>query len=444
MIPSDFSDRRVTIMGLSISNLPVAQYIAQHAPRQLIITDMKAEKDLDPTLLAQYKALQGPITFILGEHRPHDFTQTDLIIKNPSIPASLAIFESAREHDIPVETDVTMFMKLCPSKNIIGVTGTKGKTTTATFIHAMLKDQGKETILAGNMGTPVMSILNTIHEDTWVVLELSSYMCESMHNHKISPHIAILTNIYPDHLNRHASFDEYAQAKTAIFAYQGNEDLTLFSSDRSLNDYITDSPGLTMRYQLNDVPDDVTLNLPGDHNRLNIAAAFAIARFFDFNHKKVCFTATNFTPLEHRMETVCIKEDISYINDSAATNPIAFIADINALVTLSKPIYLLMGGSDKNVDYREMIELVNTQHEIKKVAFFAGEASTILSNSIKEEKQVGTFDSMENAFKTLMAAVPSNQKSIVALIPGCASFGVFKNEFDRGEQFKKQVTIQCR
>jgi len=203
---SDFREKKVTIMGLGIvgGGVGVAKFFVE-AGAKVLITDLKTRKDLESSL----KKIKGlPVELILGRHRPEDFANTDLIIRNPAVPDNSPFLKIAKKNNISADTDIGIFFELC-SAPIIGVTGTKGKSTVATLIYKLLKSKYQNVILAGNIGNSPLESLKKINKDSKVVLELSSWQLEGLKNHKKSPQIALITNIYPDHLNRYPNLKEY-------------------------------------------------------------------------------------------------------------------------------------------------------------------------------------------------------------------------------------------
>ncbi len=433
----DFQNKKILVQGLSISNLPVIQYLADKHLAKLTVTDLKPQEELQD-LYSQAKEAYPEASFVLGSHNEKDFLEADMIIKNPSIPNTVPIIQQALSKGVSVESDVTLFFKLCPSKNIIGVTGTKGKTTTAVFLGKVLEDQGLDVVLAGNMGIPAMGELAKVTPVTWVVLELSSFMLDSMALQQLSPHIAIYTNIFPDHLNKYASFEDYITSKATMYKYQAARDiLVLNKDDANLKEFSIDAQPKVLWYSEHDIPTDVKLHFTSGHYKKNIAASFVLAKELGLDIVKVKATAEAFTGVPYRMQNLGVIKGIEFINNTAATTPIAFLADIPEIASQRKPIYLLGGGADKKLDYEEMASLINTTPELVKLALFKGAATDKLIPLINQAKILGVYDSMSSAFAAVINA--AKEGSIVALSPGCASFGVFNNEFDRGDQFNTEV-----
>src|SRR2546426_3476100 len=221
--------KRVLIMGLGLqgSGMAAARYAAQQGAI-VLVTDLKSPEILAPSV----RALSGlPIAFVLGEHRNEDFLWTEMVIRNPGISLSNPYVHLAYEHGASIEMELALFFLACPGR-ILGVTGTRGKTTTSTLLYKILSESGAPTVLGGNVaGVETLSLLPQITPETLVVLELSSWQLEGLAPHALSPSVAVMTNIYPDHLDTYQDMEEYAGAKATIFRYQHPTDLAVFNYD---------------------------------------------------------------------------------------------------------------------------------------------------------------------------------------------------------------------
>jgi UDP-N-acetylmuramoylalanine--D-glutamate ligase len=197
----DLKNKRITIMGLGLNQggLGVTQFLVK-AGAQILVTDLKTKEELNPSL----EKLKGfNIKYVLGRHREEDFINTDMVIQNPAIPHNSKYLKIARSQGILIETDLGLFFQLCPSKKIIAIAGTKGKSTVSFLVYQIFKEAQKEVVLAGNIGISVLDILEKITPQTWVILEISTWQMEGMKKHKFRPQTAVLTNILPDHLDRY-------------------------------------------------------------------------------------------------------------------------------------------------------------------------------------------------------------------------------------------------
>lgn len=432
-----FKNKKILIVGLGISNIAVIKYLADKKLGLLTITDLKSKNELKENINTVKKIFPNA-HFVLGKHNINDFISSDIVIRSPSIFLNNFFIKKAINAGVPVETDVSIFFKLISSSNTIGVTGTKGKTTTSTFLYKVISDQGFDVVLAGNMGIPIMESLEKVGPKTWVVAELSSYMCASLGRYKISPKVAVYTNLFSDHLDKYKTFEDYKNDKKALFLNQKKSDILLINkNDKELKTFIDQAKSQVLFFSKENIPNNLTLQVKGPHYRDNIASAFVLAKKLNWNMNKVKKTAKDFAGLEHRMEYLGIINQIEFINNSAATNPGAFLADMQVIIKKSKPIFLLCGGSDKNLDFKKMADLINNADLIKGLVLFNGAGTNKLCKYLNSNKIIYICTSMPRAFKKIIKKAV--KKSIVILNPGCASFGVFKNEFDRGEQFKEQV-----
>src|SRR5665648_910309 len=287
----DLKDKRITIMGLGLNQggLGVARFLAK-AGANILITDLKTDEELGPSL----KKLKGfDVKYALGQHREEDFINTDLVIQNPAVPHNSRYLKIARKHKIPIKTDLDLFFQLCPSKNIIAVAGTKGKSTVSQLIYHIFKGAQKDTILAGNIGISVLDILEKITPQTWLILEISTWQMEGIKNRKFQPQTAVLTNILPDHLDRYPNYKKYIQSEKLIFKLQKPNDnletikikneaglpIYWFSAKKKIepgcyleNDKLVFQSGeyKTTFAKISDIP------LPGAHNLENILAASTV------------------------------------------------------------------------------------------------------------------------------------------------------------------------
>ena len=327
-----FKDKKVVIMGLGLhgGGVGVANFFYKQGAK-LMITDLRSRKELKPSL---EKLKDLPIKFVLGKHRKQDFTDADLIIRNPGVPRESfylkiadwqdenLILKSkilvrgnfkdlkkiAEENNISVKTDIDIFFDLCPA-DIIGITGTKGKSTTATLIYLLLKKKYPNSVLAGNIGISPLEILNKINKKTRVVLELSSFALENL---KKSPQVAVITTLFPDHLNRYKSFKEYVEAKKAIFKYQNEKDILILNQD-NLNTKKLSSEAKSKVYFF---------------KGSNRAAALLTAKLFKIPDKQIKNVLSKFKGIPNRQEIIAIKEEVRYVNDTTATTPESVILAI--------------------------------------------------------------------------------------------------------------------
>ena len=438
-------------MGLGISGggVGAAEFFAKAGAR-VLVTDLKTRGKLRESL-GRLKGLS--IRYVLGRHRKEDFENADLIIKNPGVPNESKFLALAKKSGVPIETDVGIFFDLCPAP-VVGVTGTKGKSTTAFLIHQILKRKYKNAVLGGNIGKSVLEVLPKIKkggpasptsQGGPVILELSSFQLEALTEKKLSPHIAVITNIFPDHLNRYSSFAQYAKAKTNIFRFQKPEDFLIIPEDNRLLEKLTKNARSKKIYFSKIVAKSIPF-LSLAHNAANLAAAIEIAKLFKISRKEIFFMIPRLKLLPHRLEKVGEIGGVAYINDSGATNPGAGIEAIKAARSLFKNgrLILIAGGEDKNLDYSVfageilknadfLILLPGSATEKMKVEFQKHLART------KNLKLKAVIDAPDMKQAVIHARRLAQKRDAVLLSPAAASFNLFQNEFDRGEQFIKAL-----
>ncbi len=463
MKTEELKGKKITVMGLGIHGGGIGAVRFLHeAGAKLIVTDIKTKEELAPSL-EKLKDLKN-IEYVLGQHRTEDFTDADMVIKTPPAPWNNKHIKLALEKNIPVETDSSLFFKLCKN-SIIGITGTKGKTTAATLIYEILKTAGKNPVKAGIGQSSVLDKLKEIKKDGIVVFELSSWRLSGLGKYKLSPHIAVITNIYPDHLNYYGTMEKYIADKKYIFQNQKPEDFCVLNGDdktfsgfegeiksqmikfsyqkisgeRSV--YIADEKiYLDFDGEAKEVLDLEDIKLRGQHNWGNIMAAIGATYVFGADLKTIKKAIVDFKGIPHRLEFVREVDGVKYYNDTAATTPESAIAGIGSF---SEPLILIAGGSDKNFDMTELGKTI--REKIKGVIFLKGEATNKIIATMKKlvppgepEPEFTVIDSMEKA--VALAKLSAQSGDAVLLSPGATSFGLFAHEFDRGDKFKKAVS----
>jgi len=463
----ELKNKRVLVFGLGVhgGGIGVAKWLVKQGAR-VTVTDLKTAEQLQSAM----DALHGlPIEYVLGEHREQDFLHADLIVRNPAVPRESKWLTFAREHEIPVEMEMGLFVQRLPREmaQVIGITGTKGKTTTTLMTGAILKNANPKTVVAGNLRVSALELLDQIDADTPVVLELSSWQLEAFPAHQISPHIAAITNLLPDHLNRYRDMDDYADAKAIIFRYQQPGDYIVLNFDnkiltrlpRGFGKVIWTTTKSALRegasregdwlvWKWEGAPQKIIraneLRVPGEHNIANALTAIALASIWGATPAQIANALREFRGVEHRQEFVREIDGVGYINDTTATAPAASIAAIETFAPNAKGIVLIAGGADKSLDFAEMARVIVAK--VRAVILLEGSATDKLANAIYaaggKEIVVGRFDNFEKAIEKSKEVARAGE--IVLLSPGCASFGMFANEFERGEKFKQIVNAIAR
>ena len=435
-----YKNKKVVVMGLGLNGggVGVAKFFCRQGAR-VLVTDLQAKEQLQNSIdeLKNFK-----VEFALGGHRDEDFKNADLIIKNPAVPPDSRYLKIANEYKISIRSDIDIFFDICKAP-IIGVTGTKGKTTTATLIYLFLKTKYPKTILAGNMGISPLKILPKINRSSKVVLELSSFELEDLRK---SPHISVITSLFPDHLNRYKNFDDYVEAKKIIFKHQTRNDFLVLNFDDPKVAKLADEATARVRFFSKKEPfvpiiPKSKLKIFGDENISNICAAIEVAKIFRISQKNINKVLLNFKGVKNRQEFVAEKNGVKYFNDTAATNPDSAIFGIRTFRQRFPvgSLILIAGGVDKNLEYANLA--LEIKKSVRCLVLLPGSASDILEKEILSAKienlKIVPVNSMREA--VLIASKEAKSGDVVLLSPASASFNLFKNEFDRGDKFKDVV-----
>ena len=443
--------KRVLVMGLGLqgSGIAAARYAAQQGA-MVRVTDMKSPEVLAPSV----QALSGlAIEFVLGQHREEDFLWAEIVIRNPGVARTSPLLRLAQQHGARIEMEIALFLLACLGR-VIGITGTRGKTTTASLIYEILRDSGASVVLGGNVaGIETLSLLPQITAETFVVLELSSWQLEGLAPHALSPSVAVMTNIYPDHLDTYHDMQEYAAAKANIFRYQTPCNLAVFNYDNpwtrqfgqeaAARTWFTSLQrgGSFARGCSHTTPFIFTETaLVGRHNLENILLATTTTRLLAVPDETIAATVQRFRPLAHRLEEVRVVRGVRFINDSTSTTPVAGRVGIEAC---EGPLVLVAGGNTKRLPLEHWPTTILTR--CRDVVLLAGSGTDELLAALREEAHLqqipnpvrGVFETLTQALETTMAL--AHPGDTVLFSPGFTSFGMFRNEFDRGEQFVAYV-----
>ena len=455
---STWDGKRVTVMGLGMlgGGVGAAKYLVQQGAT-VTVTDMRDAVALTDSLAA----LDGfPITYHLGGHAFEDFTseRADVVVRNPGVPMDSPYLAAAHGSGVEIEMEMSIFFRDCPAP-IIGITGTKGKTTVSMLIGAILQAWTPDSLLAGNMGVSALLELDRLTSSTPVALELSSFQIEALNDHRLGPHVMVITNIFPDHLDRYRDFDHYAGTKRGLARAMTAQDTVVYNAD---DDEASKVASMTNAQLLpfgigsdrNDgawlIGDELTIRhdhfrlafprpeilaLDGDHGARNALAAIAAAHAYGVPELAIAEGLEAFRGVENRLELVQEIDGVTFVNDTSATAPEAAVAGIRVLAPRARRLHVIAGGADKRTDLTPFaVELAGASVA---VYLLEGTATPGLAALLAEHDIVvsGTFDSMASAVSA--ASARAEPGDIVALCPACASFGMFLNEFDRGEQFRR-------
>ncbi len=447
-------NKKVAIIGLGVSNIPLIDYMYDKKAKVTVFDDREEEK-IPKEIINKIKKYKFETSF--GKDNLSKLKEFDIIFRSPSCMPTKPELEEEAKNGAIVTTEIEMLMQMCPAK-VIGVTGSDGKTTTTSLIYEILKKAGYNTYLGGNIGTPLFTNLEEMKPEDIVVLELSSFQLMGM---KISPHIGVITNITPNHLNIHKDYEEYIDAKKNIFKYQNENDIVILNYDNEItrnaakeatskvvffshkekleNGFIVDGKIIKeceddIRKHIIDTKDII---LRGEHNFENVATALAATKTL-VSQEIAVKAIKEFKPVEHRLEFIREIDKVKWYNDSVSSSPTRTIAGLNSF---DEEIVLIAGGYDKNLDYTPIAKPI--VEKVKKLILL-GQTSNKIYESVKAEaeKQNVKIDiymcsSLEETVTLAKRIAKPNQ--VVLFSPASASFDMFKNFADRGEQFKKLV-----
>jgi UDP-N-acetylmuramoylalanine--D-glutamate ligase len=448
--PNVLRGRQVVIMGLGLlgGGVAAARYAVEHGA-EVTATDLRDETVLAPSL-AKLEGL--PIRYVLGRHEVADFEQAEVVVRNPGVRRNSPYLAAARAAGARIEMEIAWFFRACQGK-IIGITGTRGKSTTTMLLHHILASEGLDPLLGGNLGgIETLSLLPQIEPGRWVVLELGNWMLEGLHPIRHSPHLAIFTNLLPDHLDAYDSMEDYGAAKSSIFCYQGPDDIGIFNADNDYSRrYGEEAPGGNIWFysperRVSFLREDAAATQPfayaqairlrGAHNLGNVQAATLAAERIGIAPDVIRAAVASFGGVPHRLEVVRELDGVTYVNDSASTAPVAGIA---ALRSFSEPVILIAGGNSKQLDFGDFA--AEAAARAKRVILLRGNASDDFAVTVRTAAAAqgrpdpvsGPYDDLTLALCEARAAAAPGE--VVLLSPGFTSFGMFLNEFDRGNQF---------
>ena len=448
-----FENRRILIAGFGREGRSSYRIIRRLLPTQhLGIADKNSALADDDTLKNDRN-----ITLHLGNDYLQNASQYDLILKSPGIPTF--DFEGIVDDLGAISSQTDIFLQLF-GKQTVGITGTKGKSTTTNLIYSILKNTSDNVLMAGNMGIPLFDILDQIGDATTVVIELSSHQLENAHT---SPHIAILLNLFQEHLDHYHSFEDYQLAKMNIAKFQTANDVFIYCHDNELilrniekvspkgillpysagklqNGCCPDGGWLTLQPSGTRIYDTTSeRHLQGSHNLLNIMAAFLTAHCFGIADEQTASVVNSFKGLEHRLEFVCQKNGITFYNDSISTIPEACISAVNALKTVDT---LILGGFDRGIDYSGLAQFL-AKTDIHNLVF-VGKAGERIASLMDKEALQSRNTLFSNDYPAIVdwcfAHTPAGKTCLLS--PAASSYDQFKNFEERGKTFKQLISCQ--
>jgi len=453
---TNWTNTHVLILGAARQGLALARWLSRHGAN-VTLNDSRREEDL---VSAKKSLSDVNVTWAVGGHPLELMDTTEVLCISGGVTLTLPIVEEALKSGIPLSNDSQIFMEVVPCKTV-GITGSAGKTTTTTLVGNMAKlAKGDHAFIGGNIGDPLINYVDNMNADDLAVLELSSFQLDQMN---ISPNIAAVLNITPNHLDRHGTMEAYTNAKARILEFQSANDTAILGRDDngawglknrvkgnllsfSLQDLEEGLNGTYLHDGLLSLRDGFAyipllmrekVQLRGDHNIANVLAAFAIGHAAGFKLDDMLEAVEEFRGVPHRLEWVRELNGVRWYNDSIATAPERAAAAVHAF---SEPIVLMLGGRDKNLPWGELAKLIHER--VDHVVLF-GEAGEMIQNAITAYSGVGSVDvhratTLKEA--VTLAAEVASAGDVVLLSPGGTSFDEFKDFAERGEAFRKWVS----
>lgn len=432
--------KRLLVFGLGQQGgVQVANILAGIPAVTVRVTDQKPV-----TALNSITELDPRIQQSLGGHQGKDIEWADVIIKNPAVPFDHPLIVLAEKLGKPVTTETALALSLV-REHTVGITGTRGKTTTTSLIFHLLETAERSVILGGNIPQkPLLAQLANAQGTEWFVVELSSFHLEACEREHLSPAIAVLTNIYPDHLNRYASLEDYARTKMAIFRWQESGDLAFSRVQPEWQALVIENQG-EGSLTLVDEEKQATLlqrythHLRGPHNDENVALAIAVAeKAFGLKQRQIQKGLATFTGVPSRLETIANFRGTEWINDTTSTTPIALE---KALDSMTEPFLLIAGGTTKHLPFSESL-LKKLQSRPRATFWLDGSGTRELLTALHpgfSAEDIKTFPNLPTLLAAVQVFLQHHATPIVLFSPGFSSFELFQNEFDRGDQFVAAV-----
>lgn len=445
-------EKRVAVLGIGVSHIPLIDYLYKHSAN---VTLFDKKEEIDRNIIN--KINDYGMNLSLGENYLEKLKNFDIIFRSPSIRPDSPEIIKEQERGAILTSEIELVVEICPG-TVIGVTGSDGKTTTSSLIYEILKQNNKKCYLGGNIGVPLFTKLEEMEKDCYVVLELSSFQLMTM---EVSPEIAVITNITPNHLDIHKSYDEYIEAKSNIFKYQDKDGILVLNYDNEITrNLANESNGkvvyFSSREKLNNgiiVDDGIikitedglrrhilntkNIHLRGIHNYENICAAIGATKSV-LEIEKSIKPISEFRGVEHRLEYVRKINEIKWYNDSIGTSPTRTIAGLNSF---NEKIVLIAGGYDKHLDYEPLAKpIVERVSSLILLGQTANKIESVVKNELKDQNKnmpIYKVNSLEEAI--IMAKQVAKLGEIVLFSPASASFDSFKNFAERGNKFKKIV-----
>jgi UDP-N-acetylmuramoylalanine--D-glutamate ligase len=416
MTTLELAGTRVLVVGLARSGHAAAEVLCREGAS---VVGYDRDEGLDAGRLHELG-----VELHVGREEETLLQGIDLVVKSPGVPGETALVERARTRGVPIWSEIELGARLLPNP-LVGVTGTNGKTTTSELLGAIFRADGRAVEVAGNVGRPLTSLVGATAPEAWVVCELSSFQLEDVHT--LKPRVAVLLNLEPDHLDRHGTFERYADAKLAIFGRQADDDVAVVPRGFGA------VPGAARRVEFAaSDPLPAEPRIPGAHNRENAAAATAAARAVEIGDDAVAEALRSFAGVPHRIETVRELSGVRFVNDSKATN---VAAALRALASFPEArLHVILGGRGKQESYEPLAAAFEPGDRAYLIGESAGEIAAALAAAGVEHTRAGTLD-----VALAEAASAASAGDVVLLSPACASFDQFRDFEARGDAFRELV-----
>jgi UDP-N-acetylmuramoylalanine--D-glutamate ligase len=449
----ELKGKKVLVVGLGKSGLAAALFL-RHKGAQVTVSDVRSAEALARDIPA---LLEEGIMVEAGGHGLLTFRRQNLIVVSPGVPLDTPELLQVKKFGLPVIGELELAAHFLKGK-VLAITGSNGKTTTTTLVGEILREAGFKALVGGNIGVPVVDLIDQSSDDSWSVLEVSSFQLES--TEEFHPNISVILNITPDHLDRHGSFENYARAKERIFAAQDARDAVILNSDNeraaqaaahssapiywfSMEHQVGQGAWVADGYvvyraareaEIERVMPLSKIPLKGEHNVENVLAAVCAARVAGAPAEVIGRTIENFKAVEHRLEYVATVNGVDYYNDSKATN---VDATAKAVAAFSSGIHLIMGGKDKGSDYMQLSDLLRQR---VRAVYTIGSAAAKIESHLRGVVSIRSCETLDRAVNA--AARAARPGEVVLLAPACSSFDQFENYEQRGHVFKELVAEQ--
>ena len=433
------------VIGLAREGLDLTRFLTAHGA-SVTVTDRKTREQLGAVI---DELGETPVTFRLGGHDTHDLDKVDVVYASPGVPPENELLQQATARGIRLSSLVELFFALCPAP-IVGITGSAGKTTTTSLVGEMFVTARRHVFVGGNIGRPLLGMLDQMSESSWVVMELSSFQLEPL---RVSPRVALITNVTPNHLDRHPSMQAYWAAKGQILAHQTPSDWAVLNADDAWS--LRYRPhGLTLRFSLDGVVEGAYLAagerlmllgeplletrqipLRGRHNVANVLAAVATAHAAGIEREAMVQAIERFQGVQHRLQPVEERAGVLFVDDSIATAPERSMA---ALQSYHEPLVLIAGGRDKHLPMESWAQLI-----VRKVrhVVLLGEMRELVAQAITRADP--TYAALSRAATmdeaVAQAAIAACSGDVVLLSPGGTSYDMYADFEQRGREFARAV-----